>query len=288
MKRSAVAAALAGLVMAMPAYAQTMTGIFTAKGDRVAAKPAKISFPKKITTLSLVNTMEFSRPGESLDSAAEYTADGGLKATVYIYRPGYPDAALAAFETDRIMPRLYGAAISRTSQAAVPLGGRATAIRISYKGAVLDGRPFATASAFARIGGWIVKLRVSGPADHQAEVDAALDALLSGAEIDKDAVLFSTAPLDFGPPCPATTSGTVKSAKGEKSGANALGSAIMAVTLDSPPKDKTSVPPPFPANGMTKVCSRGLVGQLDDGAILEGSESFQRIAQTRGLPRDNH
>ncbi len=33
---------------------------------------------------------------------------------------------------------------------------------------------------------------------------------------------------------------------------------------------------------------RGLVGQMETGAILEGAESFQRIAQTRGLPRDNH
>jgi dihydroxy-acid dehydratase len=33
---------------------------------------------------------------------------------------------------------------------------------------------------------------------------------------------------------------------------------------------------------------RGLVGQLNTGAILEGAEQFQRIAQTRGLPRDNH
>ena len=33
---------------------------------------------------------------------------------------------------------------------------------------------------------------------------------------------------------------------------------------------------------------RSLVGQLASGAILEGSEKFQRIAQTSGLPRDNH
>jgi dihydroxy-acid dehydratase len=33
---------------------------------------------------------------------------------------------------------------------------------------------------------------------------------------------------------------------------------------------------------------RQLVGQFDGGAILEGSEEFQRIAQTRGLPRDSH
>ncbi len=33
---------------------------------------------------------------------------------------------------------------------------------------------------------------------------------------------------------------------------------------------------------------RAIVGQLATGAILEGAEAFHRIAQTRGLPRDNH
>jgi len=33
---------------------------------------------------------------------------------------------------------------------------------------------------------------------------------------------------------------------------------------------------------------RALVGQLESGAILEGSEQYQGIAQTQGVPRDNH
>ncbi len=33
---------------------------------------------------------------------------------------------------------------------------------------------------------------------------------------------------------------------------------------------------------------RQLTGQLDRGAILEGSEQFQRLAQSAGVPRDNH
>jgi dihydroxy-acid dehydratase len=33
---------------------------------------------------------------------------------------------------------------------------------------------------------------------------------------------------------------------------------------------------------------RNLVGQMNTGAILEGAEKYQRIAQTMGLPRDNH
>ncbi len=37
-----------------------------------------------------------------------------------------------------------------------------------------------------------------------------------------------------------------------------------------------------------QAIQRSLVGQLDSGAILEGAEQFQRIAQTTGLPRDNH
>lgn len=33
---------------------------------------------------------------------------------------------------------------------------------------------------------------------------------------------------------------------------------------------------------------RSLVGQFATSAILEGSEKYQRIAQTHGLPRDSH
>ena len=33
---------------------------------------------------------------------------------------------------------------------------------------------------------------------------------------------------------------------------------------------------------------RAIVGQLDTGGILEGAEKYQRIAQSMGLPRDNH
>jgi dihydroxy-acid dehydratase len=37
-----------------------------------------------------------------------------------------------------------------------------------------------------------------------------------------------------------------------------------------------------------QAIQRSLVGQLESGAILEGSEKYQRIAQTAGVPRDNH
>jgi dihydroxy-acid dehydratase len=37
-----------------------------------------------------------------------------------------------------------------------------------------------------------------------------------------------------------------------------------------------------------QAIQRTCVGQLENGAILEGAEIFQRIAQERGLPRDSH
>jgi dihydroxy-acid dehydratase len=37
-----------------------------------------------------------------------------------------------------------------------------------------------------------------------------------------------------------------------------------------------------------QAIQRAMVGQLNTGAILEGAEQYQRIAQTRGVPRDNH
>ena len=43
-----------------------------------------------------------------------------------------------------------------------------------------------------------------------------------------------------------------------------------------------------PSQTPWQAIQRSLVGQLETGAILEGSEQFQRIAQTKGLPRDNH
>ena len=46
---------------------------------------------------------------------------------------------------------------------------------------------------------------------------------------------------------------------------------------------------PFPpAQTPWQAIQRGLVGQLNTGAILEGAEVFQRIEQSQGLPRDSH
>jgi dihydroxy-acid dehydratase len=46
---------------------------------------------------------------------------------------------------------------------------------------------------------------------------------------------------------------------------------------------------PYPASQTPwQEIQRRIVGQMDTGAILEGAEMYQQIAQTRGLPRDSH
>ena len=47
--------------------------------------------------------------------------------------------------------------------------------------------------------------------------------------------------------------------------------------------------PRYPAHQTPwQEIQRKLVGQLETGAVLEGSTEYRQIAQTRGLPRDNH
>jgi dihydroxy-acid dehydratase len=46
---------------------------------------------------------------------------------------------------------------------------------------------------------------------------------------------------------------------------------------------------PYPANQTPwQEIQRGIVGQLESGAVLEPAVAYQRIAQTKGVPRDNH
>jgi dihydroxy-acid dehydratase len=43
-----------------------------------------------------------------------------------------------------------------------------------------------------------------------------------------------------------------------------------------------------PSQTPWQAIQRSMVGQLEDGAILEGAEQYQRISTHFGVPRDNH
>src|SRR6266852_4881446 len=111
--------------VASPVAAQTMEGVWKSAGDRIKAPPANVSFPRSVGGLTLTKTSEASRKGDALDNEAEYhSADHDIWATIYVYRPGYPDAAIAAYMTDRAIHQVYGSGLKRLSQAAVPIGGK--------------------------------------------------------------------------------------------------------------------------------------------------------------------
>lgn len=247
--------------LASPAMAQNMEGVWKGSKDRIAAPPANVSFPREMGGLRLTGTSESSDKGSSLDNVAEYrSADRAIWGTIYVYRPGYPDAAIAAYMTDRAIRLTYGSGLKRLSQAVVSIGGQpGSAIRMTYSGGVIrDSGPLASAAAFAHVSGWILVFRVSGPIDRPTEVAAALDAMLATTQFTADAYVLPAAPLDFGPPCPARPSGTVKPFNSENPGANALGAAMMmTIVVDKPKKKDDALTPNFPADGLTRVCVRG-------------------------------
>jgi len=123
-----------------------------------------------------------------------------------------------------------------------------------------DSGPLASAAAFAHVNGWILVFRVSGPIDRPAEVEAALDAMLVTTKFDRKAYILPAAPLEFAAPCPAAPSGAVKPFKSDESSANALGAALMSSVGAEKPKGDDGLKPNFPANGLTKVCVRGTLG----------------------------
>ena len=163
-----------------PAAARTYSqaDLWTRSGDRMRFNLAGISLPTAAGETRLTRAAEASLEGQGLDNVLLYvTPDRAVFVTVYIYAPALPDAGLTAFMTDHVIGHLSGPEFRRLRSGVVAAGGReGVAIRIDYSGARQE--RLASSAAFLRVGRWIVKLRVSGPAGREAAVSAAMDALL--------------------------------------------------------------------------------------------------------------
>jgi hypothetical protein len=247
-------------LIAGAADAQAISGNWKDRGDRIEAQAAQISFPRQIAALRLKEAREFSHPGESLDNVAEYrSADGALWASIYIYLPSYGDAALAEQMTDWTIHQVYGPNVTRASEGLAAIGGRAdAAIRTSYvRGELRDSGPLASAAAFAHVGRWIVKLRVSGPIARRGEVEAALDAFLAAARVDGKVKSYPVAPLKIAEPCPPPASGSVALFNNGKASVSVVAETMVATGDNLGLNPKSKLPAAFPANGLTPVCLRG-------------------------------
>ncbi|MEG3144685.1 hypothetical protein U1839_08465 [Sphingomonas sp. RT2P30] len=251
---------LLAMLIASPAAAQSVSGIWKEAGDRIDAAAAGISFPREIAGLHLTKTSEFTHQGEGLDSAAEYqSADKALWATIYVYLPAYGDPALAEYRTDKTIHQVYGAKVTRVAEGLAPLGGRSNAaIRTIYVGGELkNSGVLASGAAFAKVGRWIVKLRVSGPLARRGDVEASLDAFLAAARLQEKTMSATVAPAQIAAPCPPAPSGTAALFKNGKAVASALGEAMVAASDNLGVDPKSKIAPPFPANGLTPMCLRG-------------------------------
>jgi hypothetical protein len=171
-----------GAALALLAAAPPPAATASAWDDRPDALPivrrAGISVPRTAGPLTLKELGDLGKEG--LDNIAQYSSgDEALSGTIFIYFPTLADTGLTFLATDATIRHRFGAETKVADDrlvtvGAVPNAGR----RVIYTGAS-EGRRSTTAM-FVRAGGWIVVLRVSGPASRVAEIAGALDALGTG------------------------------------------------------------------------------------------------------------
>jgi hypothetical protein len=265
----------AALFLSVPAVAAKKPPLsWQTSGDRIALPTAHLSLPKSAGPAVMTETHEFSRKGEGLDNVAQFeTPDRKIFGTVYVYLPAYPDAALTAYQTDKSIRDRFGA-VTFTDQGVVASHGHpGTVIRLVYSDGraekVNGGGPVATAAAFLRVSGWIVKLRASGPAERRSEVIAVLDGLIAGLRIDKGTYVHPVGLLQLAAPCPAADRPAAVSPKSDKTSARVLGAAMNSAVVTIDPKGKKDdLPRPFPNNGLQQACMRGTVKYGDSSIDL--------------------
>lgn len=259
-------AAAIALFVASPAIAQE--GAWRVKGETAALPKAGVKLPTRAGALALTQTGEGMEKGRGVDNFAQFqSADGTLQGTAYVYRAAMPDAALAAYATDRAIRQRFGPSIKTEPQASVPLAGQSNrAIRAFYATDQL-----ATGAAFAQVGGWLLKLRVSGPVQRRAEIEAALDALLAGVKLDRDAAPTAVRPLALGAPCPAAAGAEAKPLGDDGMDPEALigllmgGKGVAKRVKAQPITDPAQLP--FPASGHKPACVRGTIRSTEGGAL---------------------
>lgn len=248
------------LALSAPAFARAAEEreAWTPTATMLRADAAGIALAQTVGHLSLSKSGELSNGGKGIDNYAQYLSeDGAIQATLYVYMPSYADASMAAYMTDKAIMERFGGRTRRTAYASVAIAGQPNgAIRAVYDDAA-DGA-LTTGAAFVHAGRWLVKLRVTGPAERRKEVLAGLDDMLNGLQFDRSAAIHPTATAAF-TTCPADDA-----ADARLTGQTAAAPADIAL----------------PREGRAPLCVRGKVQSADgsfdmiqqpgvkDGAII--------------------
>jgi hypothetical protein len=149
---------------------------------------AGIGVPREAGSLKLGRVADLGTAG--LDDMADYAStDEAISGTIFIYYPTLADTGLTFLATDATIRRRFGPQTRIADDRLVSIGGiEGAGRRVSYSGAS-EGRR-STMAMFARAGGWILVLRVSGPASRAAEIGGDLDALAQGCASTNAATRF--------------------------------------------------------------------------------------------------
>lgn len=202
--------------------AKTQAAWFESRGAATAIGPS-IDVPKWAGSMSRLEVRDLGSDG--VDLVAQYaSADEQIFGTIFIYKPTLPHSGLTFLATDEAIRRRLDAKI--IDDQPIAIGGVATAgRRVIYSSS--DVRLGSSGLIIVRASGWMLKLRVSGPADRGAEIAANLDALAAGLRFGKGSEPLPTHMI-HSEPCksslPAANAALVK-----PHGTVAIAQTLMAV-----------------------------------------------------------
>jgi hypothetical protein len=252
---AAGAAFVAAALLAAPAGAQT----WMRKGDRLDFKLAHVSFPFAPGTTRYYETREFSHKGTGLDTAAEFKSpDEAVFATVYAYLPTLAEPGLAAVATDAAIAAASETPTTRGPDSLVAAAGVPRAALETRYGAYRG--TLASRAAFVRVDRWIVKVRVSGPAAREQEVDATMAAILEGMRVSGSATVVPAVAL-AAPPCdPAAPAAAAEAAEAAEAkllpdtDESTVGNALLLAIDATQAMAGDGKDPPLPARLGTAWC----------------------------------
>jgi hypothetical protein len=202
---------------------------WTASDQRMTFTAAGISFPRRVGAVSLERSIAFEQNNIGLDNGLIYASDDeALIATAFVYLPGLANDGLTALATEHFMRIQSGAGFRLLGSRVTAAGGRdGVAIRADYAGFRDAGE--ASSAAFVEAGGWIVKLRVSGPEARRADVERTMTALLADMRFEGAAMPRAAAPIALADCPPAAPSPAASAALLAPAANDAMEDAMMVV-----------------------------------------------------------
>lgn len=156
--------------------------------------PTGMSFPDHVGDQAFRDIGIASHHGEGLDDGLEYTSAGRESfTTIYVFHPSLGDAGIEAAMVDHVILTHNGPGTRAYDDRIVAVGGRpGVARRVFYRGAIMQGRAMWSGAAILKIGGWLVEVRVSGPAAKESALERDFEVLLEGIGFSPE-----TPPLPF-------------------------------------------------------------------------------------------